>query len=131
MLWRSHRIKRVVRCTLAAETMAALGAVESGDMLRQHLVELHYGLGYGTHMDDVKAIKMVEVTDCKSLDDLLQKRGAVPSEAAADRYRVAQERSGVQQRGEQVGEHEADAHRLPNQARRPCWRLHEACTPDR
>eukprot|EP00959_Pyramimonas_sp_CCMP1952_P296603 6204716-Pyramimonas_sp.AAC.1 len=49
-------------------------------MLRQHLVELHYGLGYRTHLDDVKAIKMVEVADCKSLYDLLQKRGAVPSE---------------------------------------------------
>ncbi|CAK0827876.1 unnamed protein product, partial [Prorocentrum cordatum] len=80
MLWRSHRIKRVVRSTLAAETMAALEAVESGDMLRQDLVELHYGLGYRTHMDDVKAIKMVEVTDCKSLYDLLQKRGTVPFE---------------------------------------------------
>ncbi|CAK0808101.1 unnamed protein product [Prorocentrum cordatum] len=80
MLWRSHRIKRVVRSTLAAESMAALEAVESGDMLRQHLVELHYGLGYRTHMDDVKAIKMVEVTDCESLYDLLQKRGTVPSE---------------------------------------------------
>ncbi|CAK0843715.1 unnamed protein product [Prorocentrum cordatum] len=80
MLRRSHRIKRVVRSTLAAEAMAAQEAVESGDMLRQHLVEMHYGLGYRTHMDDVKAIKMVEVTDCKSLYDLLQKRGTVPSE---------------------------------------------------
>ncbi|CAK0904441.1 unnamed protein product [Prorocentrum cordatum] len=80
MLWRSHRVKRVVRSTLAAETMAALEAAESGDMLRQHQVELHYGLGYRTHMDDVKAIKMVDVTDCKSLYDLLQKRGPVPSE---------------------------------------------------
>ena len=80
MLWRSHRIKRVVRSTLAAETMAALEAVESGDMLRQHLVELRYGLDYPTHMDDVKAIKMVEVTDCRWLYDLLQKRGTVPSE---------------------------------------------------
>eukprot|EP00959_Pyramimonas_sp_CCMP1952_P367996 7708614-Pyramimonas_sp.AAC.1 len=59
--------------------MAALEAVESGDMLRQHLVKLHYGLSYQTHMDDVKAIKM-KVTDCKSLYDLLQKRATVPSE---------------------------------------------------
>ncbi|CAK0877498.1 unnamed protein product, partial [Prorocentrum cordatum] len=61
------------------KTKTASQAVESGDMLRQHLVELH-GLGYRTHMDDVKAIKMVELTDCKSLYDLLQKRGTVPSE---------------------------------------------------
>ncbi|CAK0852939.1 unnamed protein product [Prorocentrum cordatum] len=80
MLWRSRRIKRVVWSTLAAETMAALEAVENGDMLRQRLMELHHGLGYWTHMDDVKAIKMVGVTDCKSLYDLLQKRGTVPSE---------------------------------------------------
>ncbi|CAK0803467.1 unnamed protein product [Prorocentrum cordatum] len=80
MLWRSHRIKRVARSAVAAETTAALEAVESGDMLRQNLVELHYGLGYQTRMDDVKAIKMVEVTGCRSLYDLLQKRGTVPSE---------------------------------------------------
>eukprot|EP00959_Pyramimonas_sp_CCMP1952_P136590 2858572-Pyramimonas_sp.AAC.1 len=60
--------------------MAALEVVESGDMRRQRLVELHRGLGYQTRMDDVKAINMVEVADCKSLRDLLQKRGAVPSE---------------------------------------------------
>ncbi|CAK0847195.1 unnamed protein product [Prorocentrum cordatum] len=53
-------------------------AVESGDML-QHLVELHYRLGRA-HMDDGKAIEVVEVTDCKSLYDLHQKRGVVPSE---------------------------------------------------
>ncbi|CAK0858741.1 unnamed protein product, partial [Prorocentrum cordatum] len=80
MLWRSHRITRVVGSTLAAEAMAALKAVESGDMLRQHLVESHHGLGCRTHMDDVKEIKMVEVMDCNSLYDLPQKRGAVPSE---------------------------------------------------
>ncbi|CAK0910519.1 unnamed protein product, partial [Prorocentrum cordatum] len=79
-LWRSHRIKRVVRSTLAPETMAALKAVEIGDMLRQHLVELYHGLGYWTRMDDVRAIRMVEVSDCKSLRDPLQKRGAVPFE---------------------------------------------------
>ncbi|CAK0854830.1 unnamed protein product [Prorocentrum cordatum] len=55
-------------------------AVESGDMLRQHLVELHHGLGDGTHVDNVEEIKMAEATDCKSLYDLLQKRRAVPSE---------------------------------------------------
>ncbi|CAK0897251.1 unnamed protein product [Prorocentrum cordatum] len=80
MLRRSHRLKRVARSTLAAATMAALEAVKSGDMLRQHLVELHHGLGYWAHMDDVKAIRMVEVTDFNSLYDLLQKRGAAPSE---------------------------------------------------
>ncbi|CAK0849447.1 unnamed protein product, partial [Prorocentrum cordatum] len=65
---------------MAAKTLAAVEAVESGDLLRQHLVELHHGLGYRTHMDDVKAIEVVEVAECKSLYDLPQKRAAVPSE---------------------------------------------------
>ena len=34
LIWKSHRIKRVVRSTLAAETMAALEAVEHADVMR-------------------------------------------------------------------------------------------------
>ena len=81
LIWRSHRIKRVVRSTLTAETMAALEAVESGDLIRGHLAELHGGLEYKSHAVDVpRNFKMVHVTDCKSLYDLLQKRGTIPSE---------------------------------------------------
>ncbi|MDA8583367.1 hypothetical protein N9L68_04020 [bacterium] len=80
MVWRSHRVKRVVRSTLTAETMAALEAVESGDLIRAHLADIHYGLGYNTHAQDVPAIRMIHVTDCKSLYDLLQKSGTIPSE---------------------------------------------------
>ena len=36
---------------------------------------------YKSHAVDVpRNFKMVHVTDCKSLDDLLQKRGTIPSE---------------------------------------------------
>ena len=80
LVWRSHRVKRVVRSTLTAETMAALEAVESGDLIRAHLAEIHHELGYKTHAQDVAAIKMIHVTDCESLYDLLQKRGTIPSE---------------------------------------------------
>ena len=41
MAYRSHVIKRVVRSTLAAETMSALEAVEEGDLVRAHLAEVH------------------------------------------------------------------------------------------
>ena len=41
MRWRPHKIKRVVRHTLTAKAMAALEAVESGDVTRAHLAELH------------------------------------------------------------------------------------------
>ena len=80
LTWRSHRVKRVVRSTLAAETMAALEAVENADLIRAHLTELHYDLGFRTHLDDVKSIPMIHLTDCKSLYDLLHKRGTIPSE---------------------------------------------------
>ena len=40
LIWKSHRIRRVVRSTLAAETMAALEAVEHADVMRGHFAEL-------------------------------------------------------------------------------------------
>ena len=58
--------------------MAALEAVESGDLIRAHLAELHHGLGYKTHSEDVAAFKMVHVIDCKSLYD-----SVVTSESSA------------------------------------------------
>ena len=38
--WKTHKIKRKVRSTLAAETMAAIEACESGDIFRAHLLGL-------------------------------------------------------------------------------------------
>ena len=38
LIWRSHRIKRVVRSTLAAESMAALEAIEGADLIRANFV---------------------------------------------------------------------------------------------
>ena len=80
MVWRSHRVKRVVRSTLAAETMAALEAVEAADVIRAHMVELMSVLTYKDHTNEVAVVPMAHLTDCKSLWDLLQKQGQVPSE---------------------------------------------------
>ena len=80
MVWKSHRIKRVVRSTLAAETMAANEAVEHADLLRAHLVELHGTLTFQEHLSDTSAVPVIHLTDCKSLYDLLHKRGTIPSE---------------------------------------------------
>ena len=44
--------------------MAALEAVESGDLIRGHLAGLHGGLEYKSHAVDVpRNFKMVHVTD--------------------------------------------------------------------
>ena len=44
--WRSHRIKRVVRSTIASECFAALEAVEEADLYRAHLAEMYHCGGY-------------------------------------------------------------------------------------
>ena len=82
--WRSHRIKRVVRSTIASETFAALEAVEEADLYRSHLAEMfHYGgrldlKNWESQVDAV--VPMVHVTDARSLYDLIRKRGTVPTE---------------------------------------------------
>ena len=67
LICRSHRIKRVVRSTLTAETMVALEVVESGDLIRARKGEIHGGLEYKMHAADVsRSTTMVHVTDCKN-----------------------------------------------------------------
>ncbi len=43
MRWRSHKLQRRVRSTLAAE-MAAAEAIEAEDLLRAHIAEVHFEL---------------------------------------------------------------------------------------
>ena len=81
LIWKSHRIKRVVRSTLAAETMAALEAVEHADVMRGHFAELFEGIDYHSYYEDIQQISVIHLlTDCRSLYDLLHRRGMVPSE---------------------------------------------------
>ena len=80
LIWKSHRIKRVVRSTLAAETMEALEAVEHADVMRRHFAELFEGIDYHSYHEDIQQISVIPLTDCRSLYDLLHRRGTVPSE---------------------------------------------------
>ncbi len=80
MRWRSHKLKRRVRSTLAAETMASGEAAEAGDVLREHVAEVHHELDMKSKDACLRKVPMVLVTDCRSLHDLLNKRGAVPEE---------------------------------------------------
>ena len=73
--WRSHRIKRVVRSTIASETFAALEAVEQADLFRAHLAEMYY---YNGRLDlrnweeQVNStVPVLHVTDARSLSTTL------------------------------------------------------------
>ncbi|CAK0805201.1 unnamed protein product [Prorocentrum cordatum] len=75
--WRSHRIRRVVRSTLAAEAMAMDAGVDTAYFLRHLFAEILFedfrpGLS-GKLPADFRPIKVA--TDCKSLYDILTKEG--------------------------------------------------------
>ena len=79
--WRSHRLKRKVRSTLAAETMAMSEATESGDLLRAYLAEARApGFVLRQWQEHVKEVRLTAVTDCKSLYDHLSKQGSAPAD---------------------------------------------------
>ena len=82
--WRSHRIKRVVRSTIASECFAAIEAVEEADIWRAHLAEafhFHGKLDLKQWEAEVNScVPLVHVTDARSLFDLVRKRGTVPTE---------------------------------------------------
>ena len=77
--WRSHRIKRVCRSTLAAETQACGAAVDAALYLRALSAEilLH---DYSPGRDgppNPKFMPCVIITDCRSLYDLLIREGSL------------------------------------------------------
>ena len=57
--WKSHKLKRVVKSPMAAETMAFLEAAEQALLLKAVLVEIH----------DIETLPIICVTDNKSLYD--------------------------------------------------------------
>ena len=81
MDWRSHRIQRQCRSTLAAETMAMDTAFDSGIFLRELLSEVlvmsYFPLQSGILPPTFLPVH--PVTDCRSLYDLLTKDGPVSS----------------------------------------------------
>jgi hypothetical protein len=77
--FRSHLVKRSVKSTLAAETMAMDESVQAADWFRAAFAELH-DEGYEVrHWEEhASRIPMLIVTDCKSLHDHLNKDGGPP-----------------------------------------------------
>ena len=76
--WRSHRIKRQCRSTLAAETMAMDSAVDAGifcrELFAEALIQDYVPTTSGRLPTSFMAV--LAVTDCRSLYDLLVKDGA-------------------------------------------------------
>ncbi|CAE7023992.1 RE1 [Symbiodinium sp. CCMP2456] len=81
MDWRSHRIQRQCRSTLAAETMAMDTAFDSGIFLRELLAEVLVQSYMPVQSGSLppEFLPVHPVTDCRSLFDLLTKDGPVSS----------------------------------------------------
>ena len=69
--WSSKKIRRVVRSTLAGETLACADAVDEGMFLSSLYAELTTGTA------DPKLLPLVCVTDCKSLADAVKSTKSV------------------------------------------------------
>ena len=77
----SHRIRRIVRSTLAAETMGLATAVESGDYVRACLMELtDGGFTLRSWYDDIKKWPQLWVVDARSTYDHLNKDCGIPTD---------------------------------------------------
>ena len=90
VLWRTHKGRRKNRLTLGAEAGAMSDGVNSGEMVRGYFAEVLLGRrltlrphGYPkeTYERDIQRVRMIAVTDCRSLYDNLVGIGKRPSEA--------------------------------------------------
>ena len=101
MQWGSHRIKRVVKSTLASEAAAL---AEAQDQLEYARVLFSEMLGFklvGRHWSEaLKEIPGYLVVDAKSLYDSLEKPGSLPKER-----RVALDLSAVKEALQREGDH--------------------------
>jgi hypothetical protein len=98
--WRSHRIRRVCRSTLAAECMAMDAAVDAAMFLRALLAEMlvsNYVAGKCGPISP-NFLPLKSITDCRSLYDLLTKEGT-PSTTLERRLSI--DVAGLMQTGEE------------------------------
>ncbi len=79
--WASHRIKRVVRSTLAAEAMGLSTAVEHADFVRAAMSELcDETFVLRDWLQGIKRWLQIWVVDAKSVYDSLRKESSLPSD---------------------------------------------------
>ena len=77
--WGSHKIHRVIRSTLAAEAASASHTYDKLTYIRTIMAEIFYG--WNSDWDKLsRRVDAAMVTDCKSLKDLTDKVGSLPSE---------------------------------------------------
>lgn len=70
--WKSHRLRRVCRSTLSAETAAADTARDHSEFLATALREMLSGDFVATSASEPR-VKLIPITDCKSLVDSVRK----------------------------------------------------------
>lgn len=79
--WKTHKLRRRARSTLAAETQAAGESVEMGELIRSYLAEFKYGDRLNLKQRDIiYTIPMMGITDCRDLYDCVTGMGKRPSE---------------------------------------------------
>ena len=79
--WDSHKIRRVVKSTLAAEAAATTYALDR--MMFVKLLRATMLYGKDAWMNATARLPGLLVTDCKSLLDLLAKEGSIPTESGS------------------------------------------------
>ena len=77
--WGSHRVRRVVKSTLASEAAGSSQAYDRAVFARYLLSHIFYG-DMSDWVKQVNRIPAAQMTDCKSLVDLTQKEGSLPTE---------------------------------------------------
>jgi hypothetical protein len=105
--WRSHRIKRQCRSTLAAETMSLDAGFDSGIFLRELMAEpliKDYNPVQSGKLP-VNFLPVMPVTDCRSLYDLLTKDGPV---AATQEKRLTLDLGAIREAAEEFDPDQED-----------------------
>ena len=80
LAWKTHKLRRTVRSTLAAETMALSEAMEMGELVRAYLLEFRHARRLPVRTDYVKDIEIMGITDCRDLYDCVSGLGRRPTE---------------------------------------------------
>ena len=77
--WGSHRVKRVVKSTLASEAAGCSQAYDKAVFARYLISHIFYG-DVKCWVKQIALVPAAQMSDCKSLVDLTKKDGSLPTE---------------------------------------------------
>jgi len=80
LAWKTHKLRRTVRSTLAAETMALSEAMEMSEVVRAYFLEFRNAIRLPVRTEYVRDIEIIGITDCRDLYDCVSGLGRRPTE---------------------------------------------------